>query len=44
MECADSIGYDPKAIKKCKELFEMVRDNGDGHKDCTIVYQYMRKI
>lgn len=44
LECGDEIGFDWDVLRKCRDLYQIASDNGDGNKDFAIVYQYMRKM
>jgi 3-hydroxyisobutyrate dehydrogenase len=44
IETADNLGFDMETLKKCRSYFQLAQDGGDGHKDFSIVYQYMRKL
>ena len=44
IECADSLGFNMKILKKCKKLFQKASDAGDGAKDFSIVYKYIEPM
>jgi 3-hydroxyisobutyrate dehydrogenase-like beta-hydroxyacid dehydrogenase len=44
IDSAGNFGFDMDVLKKCRSYFQLAQDAGDGNKDFSVVFQYIKKL